>query len=150
MSRARSVNTQVIGRVCGFTMIELMIVVVIMALLLSIAIPAYQGYVLRANRAEGKNFLLRVQAAQERLYTNNSVYSANMVGAGSAGLGFASATAPNNKFTVGIALTNANRGYVLTLTPANGHADPDCTTLTVDNLGNKAATGAAQETCWTR
>ncbi len=131
-------------------MIELLIVVAILALLLSIAIPSYQGYILRANRAEGKNFLLRVQAAQERFYTNNSVYSASMTGTGTAGLGFSSSTAPNNKFTVGIALTNANRGYVLTLTPSNGHQDPDCTTLTVDNLGNKSATGTQAERCWTR
>lgn len=144
------INMGTKSRQSAFTMVELLFVMAIIAILLGVAIPIYRDYVVRAERAEGKNFLLRVQAAQERFYTNNSAYSNSMVGSGAAGLGFTSVEAPGGKFSVAIALTNGNQGYTMTLTPANGHADPDCTSLVVDNLGNKSATGATANKCWTR
>ncbi|HBP5388065.1 TPA: prepilin-type N-terminal cleavage/methylation domain-containing protein, partial [Pseudomonas aeruginosa] len=50
----------------GFTLIELMIVVVIIAILAGIAYPSYDEYVKRGNRTEGQALLSEAAATQER------------------------------------------------------------------------------------
>lgn len=54
----------------GFTLIELMITVAIIAILAAVAYPAYQDQVLRAKRTEGKTALLKAAQLQERNYLN--------------------------------------------------------------------------------
>ena len=61
----------------GMTLIELMIVVAIVALLASIAVPSYRQYVLRANRIEATTALLQLAAAQEKFYLQNNTYAGN-------------------------------------------------------------------------
>ena len=53
-------------RSAGFTLIEVMIVVVIIGILASIAYPSYNEYVKRGNRTEGQVFLSDAAARQER------------------------------------------------------------------------------------
>ncbi len=55
----------------GFTLIELMVVVVIVAVLTLVAYPAYQSFVVKANRAEAKSYLMDV-AQMQQLYFNDS------------------------------------------------------------------------------
>lgn len=56
-------------RLAGFTLIEVMIVVVIIGILASIAYPSYNEYVKRGNRTEGQVFLSDAAARQERYYS---------------------------------------------------------------------------------
>jgi type IV pilus assembly protein PilE len=58
----------------GFTIIELMIVVAIVAILVAIAIPSFQEYMRRARRAEAISGLQQMQLAQEKWRTNNPTY----------------------------------------------------------------------------
>ena len=53
---------------------ELMIVVVIAAILFTIALPAYQGYTRKAKRADGMDALMTIQQLQERYRANNTGY----------------------------------------------------------------------------
>jgi len=50
----------------GFTLIEIMIVVVVISILASIAIPAYSDYVARAKRAQAQGALFELSSAMER------------------------------------------------------------------------------------
>ncbi|MEH6617468.1 MAG: type IV pilin protein, partial [Porticoccus sp.] len=59
----------------GFTLIELMIVVAIVAILVGIAMPNYREYVLRSNRAVAKGALLEVASRQEQYFLNNRSYT---------------------------------------------------------------------------
>jgi type IV pilus assembly protein PilE len=58
----------------GVTLIELMIVIIVVAVLASIAIPSYRQYVLRSHRTEAKAALMNVAAAQEKFYLQNNTY----------------------------------------------------------------------------
>jgi type IV pilus assembly protein PilE len=60
----------------GFTLIELMIVVVIVGILATIALPAYQDYARKSRRAEAISLMLDLQLSQEKFRANNPNYAA--------------------------------------------------------------------------
>ena len=58
----------------GFTLIELMIVVAIVAVLAAIAFPAYQEQIARSRRADAKTVVMENAQFMERFYTQNGTY----------------------------------------------------------------------------
>ena len=66
----------------GFTLIELMIVVAILAILMAIAIPAYQDYTIRAQVSEGMNLSGGARTAVAEYYTDRGDWPANNTEAG--------------------------------------------------------------------
>ena len=58
----------------GLTLIELMIVVAILAIIASLAIPAYNGYIQTARESEGTQDLASLRIAQEEFYMDNNTY----------------------------------------------------------------------------
>ncbi len=69
-----------IQRSKGFTLMELMIVVIIISTLTAIAIPAYMNYDKKARRAAGKTALTGLSAAMESWYAQAHTYQGAAVG----------------------------------------------------------------------
>lgn len=62
----------------GFTLIELMIAVVIIGVLAAIALPAYDGYVVRSNRTVAKTVIMKIAGHQESYFNDRKAYAATL------------------------------------------------------------------------
>lgn len=134
----------------GFTLVELMIVLVIVGILTSIAYPSYVGYTRRAKRAEAKALISDVSARLERYFFDNNKYTDVVTGLGFPVAGAKSAEGNYTAAVQAIAGGSINTGYVITATPAGSHHDPKCENLTLNSRGAKGATasGANVDECW--
>jgi type IV pilus assembly protein PilE len=120
----------------GVTLLELMVVLVIVGILASIAVPSYRNYVLRAQRSDATSALLRVASAQEKFYLQNNTYATT------AQLTALGVTATEHGwYTVAIGNPSAT-GYTATATaPAASpqFRDTGCRTFTIDQSGTRGA-----------
>lgn len=66
----------------GFTLIELMIVLVVVALLAAVAMPAYTNYTIRAKIPDATSVLANKRVQMEQYFQDNHTYAAANVGAG--------------------------------------------------------------------
>ena len=135
----------------GFTLIELMTVVVVIAIMAAIALPAYMDYVRRSRRAEAITLLNRIAQEQERWRANNISYTTDLSASG------VNVSNPSNGYyTAGVTFPAASAtSYAATATAAGAQlSDAKCTSLTLTmNLGNLtyASSGAAASAvCWSR
>jgi len=62
----------------GFSLIELMIVIVIIGIIAAIAYPSYQNSITKTRRADGQAALLDIMNAQERYFTENNTYTTTL------------------------------------------------------------------------
>lgn len=136
----------------GFTLIEMLITVSIIAIIAAVAIPSYQEQIRKTRRAEGRQELMRLATAQERYYTNCNRYAMVLDGDQTmcAGLGRGLATLTSEHGYYVVTLGGDGSNYTLTATPQNDQAnDTKCGTLSLNDAGTKGATGTLGVAgCW--
>jgi type IV pilus assembly protein PilE len=133
----------------GFTLIELMVTVAIVAILAAIAIPNYSQYVQKTRRTDAQEKLLDMAAQQERWFFNKNQYTDQVADVGGA-------TSKDGYYTVTISDVGSApyTKYKLTATPVTTKSqskDGDCTSFTIDNAGARQAFKGSDRNdsvCW--
>jgi type IV pilus assembly protein PilE len=139
----------------GFTLIELMIVIAILAIIAAIGLPSFLEQIKKARRSDAKQPLFDVAAKLEQFYQDNKGYptAADMsvlypnevppIGA--------TFPSPEGYYTIGFNGVPTATTYTIQAVPVAGKGqdeDAYCTSFTLTHLGKKTATGTLGDNCW--
>ena len=139
---ARSSNRPGIGRRRGkgFTLIEIMITVAIVAILAAVAFPSYQNQVRQSRRADAKALMLDLTQQLERRYTTDRTY-VNLTAV--CGQSVQSPTTGTAWYQVSTVCTAS--AYTVTGTPQGTQANDVCGTMTINTIGTRTP---STDGCW--
>lgn len=137
----------------GFSLIELMIAVVVVAILASVALPSFLGTIRKGRRAEAISALTAVQQGQERWRNNHAAYADNsaLSTAPPAGLGVPTPTA-SGYYSISLSGTSST-DYIVTATAVTGKSqasDAGCQVMALRMQGGNLARGSGTSSVdWT-
>ncbi|MEE9102204.1 MULTISPECIES: type IV pilin protein [Pseudomonas] len=120
----------------GFTLLELMIVVVVISILAAIAYPSYKQYVVRANRSEAQQFMLDIASRQQQYLMDARSYGTLT----QLGLTVPATVAKNYDIDPGVNNGATPPSYLITATPKSGSMQAGDGTQTLSNTGAKTGT----------
>jgi type IV pilus assembly protein PilE len=145
-------------RAAGFTLIELMVTLVVGAILVAIAVPAYQVQVRKSRRTEARNAVMDLATREERYYSVNNDYSASALQLGYGtddaaitnlpiGAGYYTITVSNTE-PLPMATPPTRASFTITATAVGAQTkDSTCLTFTVDDKGAQTSAPSTTE-CW--
>ncbi len=122
-------------RTHGFTLVELMIVIAVMAILVSIALPSYQRSIMKGRRADAQTDMIEFVGQAERVFTQTNSY--------------ATATLPANTdyYTYTFSVAASATAYTIQAAPKTIQNQDDCGTMRIDQAGRRTKTGTLAD-CW--
>jgi type IV pilus assembly protein PilE len=135
-------------RVRGFTLIELMVTVAIVAILAAIAYPSYLNHVVRANRSAAQGYMLELSNLEQRYLLDARTYLAAADNSALATANWPVPTTVQANYAMKVELTSTTPpGFKITATPTGNQfaRDTTCGVMTITEAGTKTPTGSA---CW--
>ena len=123
----------------GFTLIELMIALVVVAILAAIALPSYRDQMRRSVRGQAQAFLTEMASRQQQYLVDKRGYAPSVPA-----LGMAAPATVAGAFTIAVApAVGPPPAFVITATASGDQAKDACAVMTIDNAGNRTPA-----TCW--
>lgn len=143
----------------GFTLVEVMIVVAVIAIITAIAYPSYRENVRRSRRSDARNLLSENAQIMEAFSTVNNRYDQDLSGVASA-LPATTQVSPRGAAGIRVMYNIAFQGaptagtFVIQAVPANDMVGDACGTYTINNLGQTGNTGLiapwTTAQCWSK
>lgn len=132
----------------GFTLIELMVVVTIVAILAAIAIPSFTDHIRKGRRADAAAFLADIVARQQQFLLDRRAYATSITDTpGAGGLGLTIPANVTAHYSISMATVNdPPPSFTLTATPQGAQTAERCGSLTITSSGVKTVSGTGN--CW--
>lgn len=129
----------------GFTLIELMIVVAVIAILAAVVLPSYAEHVRKARRGQAKADMVEYAQLAERFHTVNNSYAGFTLSGSSK-----TVQSPREGGTAqySIAFEGTQSTFTLKATPQGGQAKDTCGEMTLNQANVKTPTAASKPGCW--
>jgi type IV pilus assembly protein PilE len=138
----------------GFTLVELLITVAIVAILSAVAYPSYTQHIVKTKRSAAESFMVTVANRQEQSMLNARSYFQAAAGV-STEWDAVSMTVPKevaDNYTIKVVATSSPPAYTVTAAPTGSQLSRDtkCATLTYTQTGTKGKSGTAPSVsdCW--
>lgn len=119
----------------GFTLIEMMVVVLIIGILSAVAFPSYVSYVQKSRRFDVQAAMYKTAAEMEREYTEKNTYADG---------GLAAEAASHPYYTVTFS-AKSSQAYTIQAVPKDAQVKDECGTMTLAHTGAYAPTTKG---CW--
>jgi type IV pilus assembly protein PilE len=133
----------------GFTLIEMVIIMVVLVILVSLAIPSFKDTIRKSRRSDAMDTIMDIHLTQERYRVNHPNYGAAST--------TVTTQSPGGHYSVELKIPAAGddpsnvTGYSIVATPLNDQANDSCPdfTLAVDKGAIEKTTGGVADTlCW--
>lgn len=142
------------GKAGGFTLVELMITVAIMAIIAAIAVPSYTGYMTRARRSAAEQLVMQIAGKQQQYVVDARSYTAT-IGTGGLNIGSqdgwtCAATCTNGSYTVTVTVDNTATPptYSISAAPVAGSSQANDGTITYNSTGAKTRMVGGADQGW--
>jgi type IV pilus assembly protein PilE len=135
------------ANLAGFTLIELMVTVAVVAILGTIAMTSYTSQIQKSRRTDARSAIMDLAGREEKLFSTTNAYSATPSDLGYVGVWPIAVGSNYYQVTVTIPTPTS---YLIKADAINSQAgDTTCASLSVDQLGTQASIPAANATtCW--
>ena len=123
----------------GFTLIELMIAVALVAILAAVALPSYREYIKRSSRGAAQSELVELAAVQEKIFLNSNAYASSVTtaysGSSTGGLGATTGRSRDSRYSFSTTVNGAS--FTLIATPVSGSTQTGDGNLSIDAQGQR-------------
>lgn len=133
----------------GFTLVEVMITIVIVAILAAIGYPIYTKYVRNSRRTAAITALQRAAAAEEKYYAIHNIYAASLTALSYSSNAVSIPSATQEWYVLSASLDTSG-GYVLKAKPTGLQAQDPCGTYQLTSTGATSVSSKTQtiSKCW--